>query len=50
VITRGVDRQDIFHSPEDYARFIGLVALQKEKLAFHLHAYCLMTNHMTFIC
>ena len=36
VTTRGVDRRDIFHSPEDYRKFVELFAGQKEKLAFYL--------------
>ncbi len=46
VITRGVDRRDIFHSPEDHQKFLALLATQKEKLSFYLYAYCLMTNHI----
>lgn len=46
VITRGNDRQDIFHSAEDHQKFLSLVAVQKGKMAFYLYAYCLMTNHI----
>ena len=46
IITRGVDRQDIFHSPEDHRKFLALLSIQKEKLPFYLYAYCLMTNHI----
>src|SRR5215831_11710203 len=46
LITRGVDRRDIFHTPEDYRKFLSLLASQKEKLPFFLYAYCLMTNHV----
>ena len=46
VITRGVDRQDIFHDEQDHARFVALLGLQKSKLPFYLYAYCLMTNHI----
>lgn len=46
LITRGVDRRDIFHSPEDHRKFLALLAVQKEKLPFFLYAYCLMTNHV----
>ncbi len=45
VITRGVDRQDIFHDEQDFAKFLALVAVQKANLPFYLYAYCLMTNH-----
>ena len=46
LITRGVDRRDIFHSPEDHKKFLSMLAVQKEKLPFFLYAYCLMTNHV----
>jgi putative transposase len=46
VITRGVDRRDIFHCPEDHQKFLSLLAIQKAKLPFYLYAYCLMTNHI----
>jgi REP element-mobilizing transposase RayT len=46
LITRGVDRRDIFHSPEDHQKFLTLLAVQKAKLPFFLYAYCLMTNHV----
>lgn len=46
VITRGVDRQDIFHCAEDHAKFIGLLSAVKGRLPFYLYAYCLMTNHI----
>ena len=34
IITRGVDRRDIFHSPEDHQKFLALLAVQKAKLPF----------------
>lgn len=34
VITRGVDRQDIFHDEHDHAKFLSLVAQQKLKVPF----------------
>lgn len=46
VITRGNDRRDIFHSDEDFARFVSLLGGLKKKLPFYLYAYCLMTNHV----
>ena len=46
VTTRGVDRSDIFHSPEDYRKFVALFAAQKTKLPFYLYAYCLRTDHI----
>ena len=46
LITRGNDRQDIFHSKDDHLKFLSLLARQKEKASFFLYAYCLMTNHV----
>ena len=46
LITRGVDRQNIFHDPRDFLKFLTLLSVQKEKLPFYLYAYCLMTNHI----
>lgn len=46
IITRGVDRRDIFHSHEDRQKFISLLTRQKELLPFYLYAYCLMSNHI----
>lgn len=46
IITRGVDRREIFHAREDWQRFLSLLTRQKELLPFYLYAYCLMTNHI----
>ena len=46
VITRGNDRQDIFHSREDQQKFISLLEKAKHRLGFYVYAYCLMTNHL----
>ena len=45
-ITRGNDRQNIFHSREDHLKFLSLIAKQKARSPFLLYAYCLMTNHV----
>jgi hypothetical protein len=34
LITRGVDRQDIFYSPEDQKKFIALLAVQKGEATY----------------
>ena len=34
LIVRGVDRRDIFHSPEDYRKFLSLLGVLKDKLPF----------------
>jgi putative transposase len=46
VITRGNNRRQIFRTPDDYEKFLSLVAVQKVRLPFFLYAYCLMTNHV----
>jgi REP element-mobilizing transposase RayT len=46
VITRGNDRQAIFHSPDDHSKFLSLLASSKDRLPFFLYAFCLMTNHV----
>jgi REP element-mobilizing transposase RayT len=45
IIARGNNRQAIFHSDEDYKKFLFLLGVQKQKLPFYLYSYCLMTNH-----
>ncbi len=38
IITRGVDRREIFHAREDWQRFLSLLTRQKELLPFYLYA------------
>jgi len=45
IIARGNNRQNIFHSDEDFSKFLSLLSVQKAKLGFYLYAYCLMTKH-----
>jgi REP element-mobilizing transposase RayT len=45
LIARGNNRQNIFHSDEDFKKFLSLLEAQKAKLGFYLYAYCLMSNH-----
>src|SRR6266436_6382722 len=46
VITRGNNRRQMFDAPEDYKKFLSLLAMQKARLPFFLYAYRLMTNHV----
>jgi putative transposase len=46
VITRGNNPQTIFHSADDYGKFLSLLRMQKSKLPFFLYAYCMMSNHV----
>ena len=45
VMNRGADRQDIFGSGADFARFESLLAETVDEHHIEVHAYCLMTNH-----
>jgi len=45
IVTRGINRQDIFCDHEDYQRFLG--TLEKVKIdKFDVYGYCLMSNHV----
>ena len=46
VITRGNDRQTVFHSNEDHKKFPALLAAIKERPPFFLYAFCLMSNRV----
>jgi REP-associated tyrosine transposase len=46
IITRGNNRQAIFHARHDYEKFLSLLQIQKRKLPFFLYAFCLMSNHV----
>ena len=45
IIARGNNRQNIFHTEEDFKKFLSLLLTQKAKLGFYLYSYCLMSNH-----
>jgi len=46
VINRGNNRQPVFHAEGDYAAFLKADAKLKERKAFDLYGYCLMSNHI----
>ena len=45
VISRGNNKQWIFHDDEDFRAFLSLLALHKESKPFHLYHYALLNNH-----
>lgn len=49
VLTRGNNKQDIFHDREDYEKYIDILQKYKEKYKFRLYHYVLMTNHVHLI-
>ena len=46
VILRGNERQDIFFEDEDRMMFYRLLEEGTRRFAYHVHAFCLMTNHV----
>lgn len=46
VILRGNAKQDIFFDAEDRRRFLLFLQEGIKRFGFHLHGYCLMTNHL----
>ncbi len=46
MIARGNQRQDIFRSKEDYAKYLDLLSRYKDRYPFLLYAYALMRNHV----
>ena len=46
IMIRGINRQTIFETDEDYIKFIDTIQKSKEKSGFELYGYCLMGNHI----
>ena len=46
VVTRGINRQDIFYDDEDCLRYLETLARYKKEGKFTLLGYCLMGNHL----
>jgi putative transposase len=49
ILMRGNKRQSIFKEDDDYHRFLELLLKYKEKLAFKLYHYALMTTHVHLV-
>lgn len=49
VINRGVRRQTLFFSPDDYRRFQQLLIDAIARTTMPVHDYCLMSNHFHFV-
>lgn len=45
VLNRGNNRSTIFHSTDDYAYFVALIAEAKARTKMDVIALCLMPNH-----
>lgn len=46
IMLRGINRQQIFEEPEDYSKFLAILAEYKEVCQYSIYAYCLMGNHI----
>ncbi len=46
VITRGNQRQRIFKTERDYAKYLGILNDYKNRYKYILYAYVLMDNHV----
>ncbi|MFA7573494.1 MAG: transposase [Lutispora sp.] len=46
IMLRGIDKRDIFMSKWDYGKFLEYIKKAKDKSAFQVFGYCLMTNHV----
>jgi putative transposase len=46
IIQRGNSRATCFYCADDYLRYLKDLAEQAMKYGCHIHAYCLMTNHV----
>lgn len=46
ILNRGNNRQAVFVEAQDYQHYLEILQHYKEKFAFKLFAYCLMTNHI----
>jgi len=45
VISRGVERRNVFLDDADFEKFLELLEIVKEHYVFDVHSFCLMTNH-----
>ena len=45
IITRGNQRQKVFVTEEDYAKYLAILKKAKRRYKVDLCAYCLMPNH-----
>ena len=46
IVVRGINHQHIFEEESDYVFFLEVLGKLKKELAFEIHAYCLMSNHI----
>ena len=49
IITRGIDKQDIFYDDKDRSFFLKQLLEVKKKFNLEIYAYCLMYNHVHLV-
>ncbi len=49
IVSRGNQKQKIFHKPEDNLTYLVLLKKYKKKYSFSLYGYCLMPNHIHLV-
>jgi putative transposase len=45
ITSRGNNRSTLFYDDEDRLKYLTILEESKNRCHFHLHSYCLMTNH-----
>ena len=46
ITNRGVRKMTIFYDEQDYLKYLQILEETRERYPFHVHSYCLMTNHI----
>ena len=46
IVFRGINRQHLFEDERDFSYFLESMKQIKDNMAFKIHAYCLMSNHV----
>ncbi len=49
VIFRGINHQHLFEEESDFMQFLDGLQQIKVEMAFEIHAYCLMSNHVQIL-
>ncbi|QCJ44200.1 transposase [Bacillus sp. S3] len=45
VTSRGIRKSSLFFEDKDFGRYLAYIEETRERHPFHLHSYCLMSNH-----
>ncbi|WP_040204266.1 transposase [Neobacillus jeddahensis] len=46
ITSRGIRKSWLFYEEEDYEKYLSFLEETRTRYPFHLHTYCLMTNHI----